>query len=76
MVGFMKVKTRSYPLDTISAEKGRKVLCISRFRESFMVRVYDNKDMYHFTAAHEFTFEQLCALFEQLRPGITDILTP
>lgn len=71
----MKVLTRCIPKDRIAAEQNGKLLSITTHRHMFHIHVWDqgNKNTVVF---HEFTFEQFTRFFEQLRPGIADILTP
>lgn len=71
----MKVRRRSVPLDSVSVESKDRLICITTHHHSIHLTAY--KGLGRTTAAHhEFTFDQLFRLLEDLRPGIADICTP
>lgn len=63
----------------LSVEYGDKQLTISTHRGQINVHVFKNGNAGRLKgqqlAYWEFTFDQLCTLFEQLRPGIHESLT-
>lgn len=71
----MKVRKRSYPLDAVSVEQKDRLITIHTHRHLISFAAYKDHAKNQ-VAYHEFTFDQLFRLLEDLKPGIADILTP
>lgn len=70
----MKVRKRSVPLDQIAVEQGGKLIAIHTHHHQIWLSAYDDKRTT--VAQHEFTFDQLYRLLQDLKPGIADLCTP
>lgn len=69
----MKVRKRQVPMDMLSVEQGNRNICLSTHRHTISLAAYTDKKQ---VAWHEFTFDQLFALLEKLRPGIQNDVCP
>lgn len=66
----MKVKRRSVPLDMLAVEQRGKSITISTCHHRISLAAYDGMEQ---VAWHEFTFDQLYRLLNDLKPGIADL---
>jgi hypothetical protein len=71
----MKINKRLVPLDLISIDKGDQRIVISTHRHSVILSSYEDYGKKP-RESHEFTFDQLFKLIQDLKPGIQSILTP
>ena len=69
----MKVRRRSYSLDTVSVESKDRAISVSTHHHKITLSAYSQNGKVQ-DAFHEFTFDQLHALICKLNPGIENIL--
>lgn len=70
----MKVRKRAIPLDAVTVDHKGKTIGIHTNRQTISLVAYDERQSQ--VAWHEFTFDQLFYLLQNLKPGIADICTP